>query len=702
MILEKKSPLLFIISLVILILLSYIISISFMNVQMNELPKNPWDREVIYPSVKEGEGDVKQNESLETNGGVVKKGLMGKKSMKILIFTLPVIFVLFILITLFMLMGWDKGILRSSVSGYIYDQKSLPVKNVSIKIGEQTTTSDEKGYYKIENLDYGSNKAVINATDYETLYSDVTLSRGENPDRNFTLKQVTYSYIEGILLSNRESIDPASLKLTVGDKVITVNTDKTFKSEQLTGGKIVLSLTSSIYRDVKLEVNLTAGKNIVNDLSLAPAKDFNLTVSDWLTGDKVEGAKLTGGNVNLTSNKDGVATVIDLDDGAKLDLKVSKSNYIEKTFAIQNVGTDSVLEIIPSGKIAYLSNREGKANVYSSNHDGSDEKKLTDGKGQIFEYVIKDNLVYFYSDRDSIKGENGYIVSQIYTVPLNGGSIKKITDFKGRTFVSGNLYRSESVFLDEGYYVVKILPENYEYYDTNGSEQLEARIALEVRKLDGTLLSTIKNFGHGKFYSQESSLFKPYREISILGVDPKDNSVITSITYNLDSVNNPYGGEYYIQKLSPSGNVKETKVSSYPYNVFLSENAENVFFYSYNEVEQKGADYIYNFASGKSKLAADKASGGSFINLSGNILLGIKNFDQKKNIHSFDLGSNTVSPVTSLDKVSSFGIVNSNTVLMVNDTKVYILRIGRTPKLTSISLTPAYNWSYEYSYSDGM
>jgi hypothetical protein len=297
-----------------------------MNVQMNELPKNPWDRETVYPSLKEGESEGKQTDTPIVPVGNEKKGLMGKKSMKILIFTLPVIFVLFILITLFMLMGWDKGILRSSVSGYIYDQKSLPVKNVSIKIGEQTTTSDDKGYYKVENLDYGSNKVVVNATDYETLNSDVTLSRGENPDRNFTLKQVTYSYIEGILLSNRESIDPASLKLTVGDKVITVNTDKTFKSEQLTGGKVVVSLTSGIYRDIKLEVNLTAGKNIVNDLSLAPAKDFNVTVSDWLTGDKIEGAKLASGNINLTTNKDGVATVTDLDDGAKLDLKVTKSN----------------------------------------------------------------------------------------------------------------------------------------------------------------------------------------------------------------------------------------------------------------------------------------------------------------------------------------------------------------------------------------
>lgn len=671
-----------------------------MNVQMNELPKNPWDREVIYPSVKEGEGEVKQNESLDTSGDIVKKGLMGKKSMKILIFTLPVIFVLFILITLFMLMGWDKGILRSSVSGYIYDQKSLPIKNVSIKIGEQTTTSDDKGYYKAENLDYGSNKVVINATDYETLYSDVTLSRGENPDRNFTLKQVTYSYIEGILLSNRESIDPTSLKLMIGDKEIVVKEDKTFKSEQLTGGKVVLSLTSGIYRDVKLEVNLTAGKNVVNDLSLAPAKDFNVTVSDWLTGDKIEGAKIVGGNVNLTSNKDGVATVSDLDDGAKLDIKITKDGYIEKTFAVQNVGTDLTLEVVPTGKIAYVSNRDGKANIYSSNYDGSEEKKLTDGKGQISEYVIKDNLVYFYSDRDSIKGSSGYIVSQIYTVPINGGTIKKISDLKGRTLVSGNVYKNEQVFLKDGYVVVKILPENYEYYDTNGSEQLEKLVSLEVRKLDGSLLSTIKNFGHGKFYSQESSLFKPYREISVLGVDPTNNSVVTSLSYSPDSINNPYVSEYYIQKLSPSGSIKETRVANYSYSMYLSSNTENVFFNTYNEADGRNMEYVYNFASGKTKVAADKASGGNYLALSGNTLLGIKTYDQKKNIHSFDLLGNSVSPVTSLDKVSSFGILNSNTLLLVNDTKVYILRLGKTPKLIGISLTPAQSWATEY-YNDG-
>lgn len=668
-----------------------------MNVQMSDLPKNPWDREVIYPNLEEGANDGKQNEKTNLSLETPKKGLMGKKSMKILVFTLPVIFVLFVLITLFMLMGWDKGVLRSSVSGYIFDQKSLPVKNVSIKIGELTTTSDEKGYYKIENLEYGSNKAVINATDFETIYSDVTLSRGENPDRNFTLKQVTYSYIEGIILSNLDKIDPSTLKLMAGDKEIVVKEDKTFKSEQLTGNKVTLTLTSSIYRDQTLEVTLSAGKNIVNDLTLAPAKDFKIIVSDWLTGDKLEAVKIIGGNISLTTDKEGLASVTDLDDGAKLDVKLSKDGYLEKTFAVRNVGVDIPFEIIQSGKIAYISNRDGKTNIYNSNYDGSDEKKLTDGKGTITDYSVKENLVYFISDRDSIKGTQGNIVPQIYSIPINGGEIKKVSNLKGRELVSGNIYRYDVVFLGKGLIVSTVLPENYLSYDIGGSAELEKLVSLEVRRLDGTLLSTIKDFGHGKFYSTETNLFKPYAEIGIIGVDQTSNSVITQLSYCPDNINNPYTCNYYIQKLGPN-KVQETKTPNFPYIAHLSNNGENVYYYSYDEQTNKSVNYIYNFSSGNNKVAIENSLNIAFTSISGDTLLGIGNYDQKRNVYAFDLKSNSISPVTSTDKIDSFNIINPTTIIFLNDSKVYVQRIGKTAKVTSISLTPI-GWVYNgYDY----
>jgi hypothetical protein len=577
----------------------------------------------------------------------------------------------------------------------------LPIKNVSIKIGEQTTTSDDKGYYKIENLDYGSNKAVINATDYETLSSDVTLSRGENPDRNFTLKQVTYSYIEGILLSNRESIDPASLKLTVGDKAITVNADKTFKSEQLTGGKVVLSLTSSIYRDTKLEVNLIAGKNIVNDLSLAPAKDFNVNVSDFISEDKIEGVKLAGGNLSLTTNKDGVALVSDLDDGAKLDIKLTKSGFLDKTYSIQNTGTDLSLTLVPAGKIAYTSNRDGRMNLYSSNFDGSEEKKLTDGKGSIERYSIKDNVIYFTSDRDNIKNVSGYTVSQIYSISINGGTIKKLSDLKGNGLVTGNLFRSESIFLEKGVTVTAVLPEYYQSYDVTSAGELESKVEIVVKKFDGTVLSTIKNLGHGKFYSTESSLYKPYRSVSIYDVDTNTNSVVMVVEHCPDSINNPFNCDRYVQRANPNGTVSEAKANGYVYNVSLSKNGNFVYYVAYDQGSNKPYNVVFSFSNSKIVSVPDNALEGSLISLTDTVSIGMATYDQNRNLYAFDFGNNTFNKITSLNKLEGYFILNPTTLIFTNEQKVYIQKIGKNAKQINISLTPS-TWNYGYSYSDGM
>ena len=73
-------------------------------------------------------------------------------------------------------------------------------------------------------------------------------------------------------------------------------------------------------------------------------------------------------------------------------------------------------------------------------------------------------------------------------------------------------------------------------------------------------------------------------------------------------------------------------------------------------------------------------------------------YDQNRNIYSFDLNSNSINPITTLNKVESFNLINSNTLIILNDGKVYIQRIGKTAKATGIFLTPIGWSSVSYDY----
>lgn len=55
---------------------------------------------------------------------------------------------------------------KTSVSGFVTDENEAPVISAQVKVGTQTTTTDEYGFFEVKNVDVPKNAAVVNVTKF--------------------------------------------------------------------------------------------------------------------------------------------------------------------------------------------------------------------------------------------------------------------------------------------------------------------------------------------------------------------------------------------------------------------------------------------------------------------------------------------------------------------------------------------------------
>ncbi|MEI6462500.1 MAG: carboxypeptidase regulatory-like domain-containing protein [bacterium] len=603
-----------------------------------------------------------------------KKQKLKKKITKIIFILAPFVLVLLVITVVAMVMGWDKGIIKSSVTGYVYDSKSLPIKSASVSIADKKAVTDDKGKYALTGLDYGTNHVMVKAEDYEDLSAEVVLSRGDNTDRNFSLQFISYSYIQGKLLFNETSIDPADFKLMIGNLELSVDTNGEFKSGKLEVGTSKLVLSSSKYKDVNFDVNLVAGKNIAPDITLTPAKDVEISVVNMLGGGKVVDASLKFQTLNVKTDTDGKYLLQDFIAEGSLDLKLEKAGFLSKTVSLTNVADKLTVELTPTGRIFFISNRDGMDNLYSSNYDGTDEKKLTDGKGTVRDPQIAANGdIYFYSSRESEPADNGY--EKLFYVPINGGTINKVGLVNGPSSMYPEV-ASQYVFPTAG----KIVKYSYTAYDYAGQapDNLSNKLTISIKNLIGN--------ANEKVLVDENQKVSDTVRISnisqiVLSQDAKkiaynynycDNSNCSTKLFiqntdgsdkkEIQSINRADG---YLNDIS--GFTLNTKYLVYSMNSY-KDSSESI--YSYNVSSGKTNKFSgTNFSSWEGKLGNDESY--SYYRATR---------DSKSDVYRINLENGTVEKLTNTGIITNFMPYNKDVLLTEvtkeNSSKMQIQAIG--------------------------
>ncbi len=161
---------------------------------------------------------------------------------------------------------------------------------------------------------------------------------------------------------------------------------------------------------------------------------IDLDMKDWLAGTKIEGATAQFEKSSAVSDSNGRASlVIPPTDKKTVQVSVSAPGYITKTFETETNVVSREVSLVSAQKDYFISKRDGKFDIFSSNLDGTNQQKIIEATGKEDESVLqfsinKNNKQALLVATREGKIQANRIVAGIYSVDLEKATLKKIDE----------------------------------------------------------------------------------------------------------------------------------------------------------------------------------------------------------------------------------------------------------------------------------
>ncbi|MBN1331462.1 carboxypeptidase-like regulatory domain-containing protein [Candidatus Dojkabacteria bacterium] len=554
---------------------------------------------------------AKDNKKVTFSKRVVKKYKELGKTTRIAIWSVFVLGLLCsIAIPVILIFKLDSIIFPSSLDGQVYDYENISIEEARVCIGNKCTNTDSNGEFSLANLTYGKNTIEISQQGYETATMIVNLKRGAN-FKEFEMQIAGRRDFIGVLNleKNKGKVVEDDLILNLGEnsEPIIVGDDGSFevKNVEITTERV--KIQSPNYKDIEVEVDVS---QLVIDLgtrTLEVAGDITFDCTDWLSQIVIEDLKISG-----TINEEEIETINyeqrqaecyikDLELKDRASLQVVKDGYITKNIEVGSVeqgkNFQEDLQMVREGKLVYTSNRTGNEQIYIANYDGSEEQLLTGNTGRNYSPYFDEanNVVYFLSNRDGKKDDDGDIVDLVYKVDV---LTKKITKISSNEYNDNdgnigayNLRAGKRAFVKEH----PDYPDTYQMWfgniDGTGNKQLAHTSENESTYFysisddgkyvlfqgyypdssrNGLYLMNTTNLDKDRIYEPNNEENK-YGEIIEFSSDGK-MAMIRERT--------PQGSDLFIRIFNKGELIKITNTASYEYSPRFSDNSEFVSFVS--------------------------------------------------------------------------------------------------------------------------
>ena len=208
----------------------------------------------------------------------------------------------------------------------------------------------------------------------------------------------------------------------------------------LTGLKLgnqTLTIKKPAFADVEKKITLGWGSNPLGEITLTPVgSQYTFKLSDFVSDKPIKRAEATSNEASAVSNENGeiILTMPNSKD-TQFEVSISAENYRTEKITLE-VANKQLKEIkmVPAHKLAFVSKRSGKYDLYKIDVDGKNEQKILAGTGTeredsmaIVPHLTK-NIVAFVSSRGNTRNQDGYVLNSLNIIDLDTNEVKKIAD----------------------------------------------------------------------------------------------------------------------------------------------------------------------------------------------------------------------------------------------------------------------------------
>lgn len=232
---------------------------------------------------------------------------------------------------------------------------------------------------------------------------------------------------------SQRPVENASVQLANGVRTTTNKKGiAIFSHEKL--GKVQLLVQKDGYGDLATSITNGLGTSHPKLLLKAIGIKLDVDVTNWLSDAPVAGATVSYGKSTATSDGNGRASlIIPPTDKVQIEILVSAPSYLNKTVKTNVSAASREVSLVASQKDYFISKRDGKFDIFSSNLDGSDQQKIVEATGKedssLLQFTVNrtNTQAILVATRDGTI-TNGKIVAGIYKIDLVKATLQKIDE----------------------------------------------------------------------------------------------------------------------------------------------------------------------------------------------------------------------------------------------------------------------------------
>lgn len=236
-----------------------------------------------------------------------------------------------------------------------------------------------------------------------------------------------------VLDPSQRAVSGAAIKLDTGSVASTdIFGRTTFTGVSL--GKRSALIQKNGYGDKTITFTSSVKKSKRTESLKIIGIKIDLDIKDWLSDQLIEGSTVTHEKSTATTDSTGRASlVIPPTDKKSVEVIVAAPGYLTKTVEVQTSIVSKEVALVSAQKNYFISKRDGKFDIFSSNLDGSDQRKIIEATGKEDESILQFSIhknnkqAVLVATRDG-SIQNGKIIAGIYSVDLEKSSLRKIDE----------------------------------------------------------------------------------------------------------------------------------------------------------------------------------------------------------------------------------------------------------------------------------
>lgn len=208
----------------------------------------------------------------------------------------------------------------------------------------------------------------------------------------------------------------------------------TVQFSDLKVGKTKLLIDKLGYAEYSKDLVLGWGSNPLGEQPLtATGAQYVFVLHDWLSDKPIADAEASSGEDIAKADEAGKVTLTVGVDSDAAEATITADGYRTEVFKLNELSREEkVVKLVPAKKHVFVSNRDGRYDLYKIDVDGKNEQLLLGATGNEREipFVVphqEREYVAYISSRDGDKNQDNFVLDGLFIVDVANGETYKVT-----------------------------------------------------------------------------------------------------------------------------------------------------------------------------------------------------------------------------------------------------------------------------------